>query len=176
MWDNNKLVYKEKGNTSYYLGGFLLGVTLRENCYSCNYACPERISDITIGDFIGLGNKVEFKYSKHNVSSVTLNTEKANGFYNNLIELIPELTNVEREYRERLNFAPSLLYPYPRHSLNAVFRKKYLLYGYTKSIRFVLRKIVYKERLMNYVRFITYVYRIPRKIYRILRNTLNNNI
>ena len=44
----------------FYIWGFLLGVTLRENCYSCKYARPERISDITIGDFIGLGKQVPF--------------------------------------------------------------------------------------------------------------------
>jgi coenzyme F420-reducing hydrogenase beta subunit len=30
-----------------YLQGFLKGVTLRENCYACNYARPERISDLS---------------------------------------------------------------------------------------------------------------------------------
>lgn len=41
----------------YYIKGFLLGISMRENCYSCNYSRPERVSDITIGDFIGLGKK-----------------------------------------------------------------------------------------------------------------------
>lgn len=52
--DKSSLMYKRRGMESYYLSGFLLGVSMRENCYSCSYARPERISDITIGDFIGL--------------------------------------------------------------------------------------------------------------------------
>ena len=78
--------YREKllrlsESQQFYIWGFLLGVTLRENCYACKYARPERISDITIGDFIGLGKEVPFDYPKANVSSVTINTEKGNAFY-----------------------------------------------------------------------------------------------
>ena len=61
----------------YYIQGFLKGVSLRENCYSCKYARPDRISDITIGDFIGLGKNVPFEYhTQANISSVTTNTQK----------------------------------------------------------------------------------------------------
>lgn len=56
--------------------GFLLGVSMRENCYSCNYSKPERVSDITIGDFIGLGKTIPFDFPTHNVSSVTTNTQR----------------------------------------------------------------------------------------------------
>ena len=38
----------------FYIWGFLMGVSMRENCYSCKFSRPERISDVTIGDFIGI--------------------------------------------------------------------------------------------------------------------------
>ena len=41
----------------WYLNTFVDGYTCRDSCYSCRYACEERISDITIGDFWGLGKK-----------------------------------------------------------------------------------------------------------------------
>lgn len=81
LWnkDSRKLFpgtnYREKilrlsESQQYYITGFLKGITMRENCYTCNYARPERISDITIGDFIGLGREVPFSYPTNNVSSV----------------------------------------------------------------------------------------------------------
>jgi len=42
----------------WYLNTFFDGYICRDSCYRCNYACPERISDITIGDFWGLGTQI----------------------------------------------------------------------------------------------------------------------
>ena len=37
-----------------YYKYFLDGETYRDSCYACPYACPERIGDITIGDYWGV--------------------------------------------------------------------------------------------------------------------------
>lgn len=37
-----------------YIKGFIDGITYRPSCYKCHFACPTRVSDITIGDFWGL--------------------------------------------------------------------------------------------------------------------------
>ena len=124
----------------YYLTGFLLGVSMRENCYSCNYARPERISDITIGDFIGLGKTEPFKYSINNVSSVLLNTNKGESFYSLVSANTSELTNIERSYAERLEYKPSLVHAFERHPYNYSFREEYLKHGYAKAIRIVLKE------------------------------------
>lgn len=42
----------------FYLNSFIDGYTYRESCYRCRYACPERVGDITVGDFWGLGKSV----------------------------------------------------------------------------------------------------------------------
>lgn len=49
--DNEGIVCK--GVSDKYTIGFLNGLTYTENCYSCNYASLERVSDITIGDSWG---------------------------------------------------------------------------------------------------------------------------
>ena len=105
----------------FYLQGFLLGVSLRENCYTCNYARPERISDITIGDFIGLGQEKPFLEHVHNVSSVMINTIKGQAFYDSVCSNSNSLKNEERNYSERLLYKPSLVYPFPRHDKNEEF-------------------------------------------------------
>ena len=39
-----------------YFSTFIDGYTYRDSCYRCRYANPRRCSDVTIGDFWGLGN------------------------------------------------------------------------------------------------------------------------
>ena len=163
--DNSyRCVYNKRGMLQYYFAGFLLGVSMRENCYSCNYARPDRISDITIGDFIGLGNEKPFPYPRRNVSSVTTNTEKGFKFYQYMSEATPSLTNVERNYSERLVYKPSLVHPFERHPLNEKFKRLYLEMGYVKAIRKTLRGIVWKNKVKIVLNYWTYIYRIPRKI------------
>lgn len=136
LWnDKGKCMYECRAYEQPYFAGFMLGVTLRENCYQCPYARPERIADITIGDFIGLGKNKPFNYNKENVSSVTLNTNKGKDFYNAVSSNRSELTNIPRDYKERLEYAPSLLIPYKRHTLNTRFRKLIIKHGYIKAVR-----------------------------------------
>ena len=146
-YGNLKRVYAGDSCHNFYIAGFLKGVSLRENCYSCNYAKPTRVADITIGDFIGLGKKHPFPLlKKGHVSVVLLNTKKGNMFYKELLQVMPDICNVERDFTERLEYAPSLLYPYKRHSKNLLFRKMFPHVGYNKAIRCALNKEMYIER------------------------------
>ena len=152
----------------FYIKGFLLGITMRENCYSCNYARPERISDITIGDFIGLGKTIPFNYPKTNVSSVTINTDKGNEFYDNVSSEMEVLVNIMRDYQERLQYKPSLVHPFERHSLNKKFVELYKQRGYLYAIHETLRGVLRKELINYYLSYWTYLYRIPRKCIKVL--------
>jgi coenzyme F420-reducing hydrogenase beta subunit len=148
----------------YYITGFLFGVTMRENCYKCNYARPERISDITIGDFIGLGARIPFDYPKENVSSVILNTDKGMAIYEELSKEYPLLMNIEREYSERLQYKLSLLEPFHAHPLRESFKKHYLKFGYLFAIRRVLAEEMKKRRIKCYKRISGIPYRILRSV------------
>ena len=53
VWLNGRRVSCKKAAQSAYLRGYLEGVTLREACYRCPFACLDRTGDITLGDFIG---------------------------------------------------------------------------------------------------------------------------
>lgn len=172
LWVNNssRRVYRKPHTIQYYLAGFLLGVSMRENCYSCNYARPERISDITIGDFIGLGKTIPFSHPKKNVSSVTLNTKNGRLFYEDMAVHTPALLNIERDYKERLEYKPSLVEPFHRHKFRPLFLERYLEVGYLKAIREVLRSYVWKNKTMSIVNLWRMVYKIPR---RVIHMTLN---
>lgn len=152
----------------YYIKGFLLGVSMRENCYSCNYARPERISDITIGDFIGLGKDKPFNYPKANVSSVTINSSRGNSFYEEVSKSMDSLVNIERDYQERLQYKPSLVHPFKRHPLNAKFVELYRQHGYLFAIHETLGATLRNNLIKTYLHYWTYSYRIPRKLIKIM--------
>lgn len=144
----------------FYIMGFLLGVTLRENCYSCKYARPERISDITIGDFIGLGKQVPFEYPKGNVSSVIINTKKGLIFYRNLSKYTTNLMNIKRVYDERLEYRPSLMEPFLKHEKNSMFLLLYKRYGFSEAIRILFRK----EMKIKYIKYLIHKFNFLRVI------------
>lgn len=148
----------------FYLQGFLLGVSLRENCYTCNYARPERISDITIGDFIGLGQEKPFLEHVHNVSSVMINTIKGHAFYDSVCSNSNSLKNEERNYSERLLYKPSLVYPFPRHDKNEEFTLKYKEKGFPEAIRIVLKNELRKKQMEPLLGLMRHIYHISGKI------------
>lgn len=177
LWDKDRRKlfprdnYREKlfridETQQYYILGFLWGICLRENCYSCNYARPERIGDITIGDFIGLGKTVKFSYPKKNVSSVTVNTPKGSTFYSKVSENTNDLKNIERNYKERLDYKPSLVMPFKRHQKNKAFVEAYPLYGYVSSIRMVLKNEMEQRKKNNYLRLILFPWKLLKNIFR----------
>lgn len=145
----------------YYITGFLLGVSMRENCYSCRYARPDRVSDITIGDFIGLGTTAPFNHPTANVSSVLINTPAGMEFYEAAASKHPELVSIERTYEERLQYAPSLLHPFNRHPLNAKFKAEYSKYGYALAIRRTLGNYMRRNLLRRYLSFVKRVVTMP---------------
>lgn len=170
-----KITYSDESQ-QYYIKGFLLGVTMRENCYSCKYARPDRISDITIGDFIGLGKTVHFDYSPRNVSAVLLNSKKGEDFYHKVSENNLDLKNFERNYSERLNYKPSLVHPFERHPLNSSFKELYLKEGYVKAIRIVLNKELRKERIEYLKRMPIVLLKKPvRPFYRIIKTIVKKH-
>jgi len=174
LWSRNKdgsqrRIYRGDKNHNYYLRGFLDGITLRENCYSCKYARPERVADITLGDFIGLGSKEAFPYPTGNVSSVFTNTEKGRRFFLDAVGANPYLRNFERSYDERLRYRPSLLEPYPRHPLNSEFRRLYPELGYAKAIRRVLWRRMMKDRIcLNLDQFLAIPFRFGKRFVKLL--------
>ncbi len=69
---------------SSYYDMFINGETYRENCYSCPFACKERVGDLTLGDFWGIKKQhpelmifAGGVYSEDiGISCVLVNTEK----------------------------------------------------------------------------------------------------
>lgn len=83
-WSLTKVIQNKKlfrpYNKDFYMFGFLRCLTFRESCYMCQYARPQRISDITLCDFWGLGKDCELNQGK-GVSAVLINNDKGMHFW-----------------------------------------------------------------------------------------------
>ena len=92
---NNKKLISPKN--AYYLRAFTKGLMFSESCYSCAYARPERVSDITLADYWGLGVMKPFNYPTYQgVSLMLVNNEKAL----KLVNECPDLFYEERPFEE----------------------------------------------------------------------------
>ena len=105
-----------------YQLGYHRALIYRENCYSCNYARKERISDLTIGDFSGLGRFAPFEYDKHNVSCILENTDKGAALLKNLKGA---LSMYERPVSEAFEVEKQLKSPSVKHCRRSIFEKVY---------------------------------------------------
>ena len=94
-----------------YYSPFYYGLSFRESCYKCRFARRERVADITIGDFWGLGkfgNMDEIPSHPDGISVVLSNTNIGTKA---LAEVIPYLDLFERPVEEAIQGNPQL-----RHS------------------------------------------------------------
>lgn len=170
IFNDKDCVYKKTAYQQYYFSGFLKGIAMRENCYSCRYARPERVSDITIGDFIGIGKTVQFN-GPVNVSAVIVNTEKGNTFVDEVCnENRGQVVFEERQYSEAVKYGPSLRAPFPRHKLSTKFIAEYPEHGFAIAIRKTLRTEMTKDFWKSIYQ--KYCIRAPKKLIRIIGNRL----
>ncbi len=111
----------------YYIG-FMRSLFLRPSCYNCTFATKERISDVTIGDFWGLGTKKSFNYdTSKGVSVVMPNTKKGETF----LELCEsDLQLFERSLEEAVMGNPALNSPPSPHTKSDKFVKLYRQFGF----------------------------------------------
>ena len=170
IFNGKDCVYQKTACQQYYFSGFLKGITMRENCYTCRYARPERVSDITIGDFIGIGKDVQFN-GPVNVSAVIVNTEKGNRFVDEVCDRNKgHVVFEERQYSEAVKYGPSLRTPFPRHKLSTRFTALYSERGFAAAIRKTLGGEMRKDFWVNI--YIKYCIRAPKKMIGIIRKFL----
>ena len=150
---DGKVVYRRPFNRprykDWYINTFFDGYIYRDSCYQCHYACPERISDITIGDFWGLGKHIpadEIPPHPNGCSVMLPMTEKGR----ELIDTVSVHMNMyEREVHEAVSGNDQLKRPCPltrrirlfRLMFPYVGRPAYKLVIFDKYIRYQLVKV-----------------------------------
>lgn len=154
-----------------YITGFMCGLFHRESCYHCRYASSDRIADITIGDFWGLGAQVPSHIDRSKgISLVLCNTKKGEAF---LQQCLDKLVYEKREVREAILGNGQLNQPSLKDQNYDLFRKLYPQVGYTKAVRRCLRHFYMhyymvqlpKDKLRKIV-FLRKLYKMVKALYR----------
>ena len=103
--DSKCFYHKRVESNDLYQIGYHRALIYRENCYHCRYAAGVRCSDLTIGDFSGLGRVEKCDFNSIDVSCVLVNTEKG---VKVIESLSSSVTLVERPLAEALDFERQL--------------------------------------------------------------------
>ncbi len=141
---DGKVNYRKIGRTDTYLAAFLDGLSYRESCYHCSYAKNERISDITICDFWGLGAEIPFNHPYTGaISAVLINTERGQSLFNDCREL---LFVEERSVGEAIKGNAQLNKPTPKPENRDEFIRLYQQYGFESTVKTLLRPIIKAEQ------------------------------
>ena len=150
LYNNKKQRFYAKrtkdGDT--YQFGYHRSISYRENCFHCKYACEERVSDITLSDYKGLGKLAPCSFSMRNVSCVLIHTEKGERFIEQLIQekrLIAE----ERPVLEPILADERLRHPMKKTSVRKRFEKliKVRDGDFEETMRSIMPQAVREEKL-----------------------------
>lgn len=131
-------------NLDTYLLSFFEALTYYDSCYDCKYACNERVSDITIGDFWGLGLKEPFKHGYSGaVSVVLINTKKGVSFFDRVKN---KCFCEERPVDEAIEGNAQLNYPSKMNPHRDKFLNMYKNYGFEKAAEAVYSDEIKKQK------------------------------
>ncbi len=161
------------GNDTYYRG-FSLGVFFRENCYRCLYANTYRVSDITLGDYSGLGTVKKFAGDKSQMSLVLCNTERGIEWFDKLCKA-GMVEYYLRPVEEAIN-APGnqqLRCPSSKPIQKEMFDGVYLsTRDFEKSARYAMRKLFIKYYLFFPIEGSKYIIKriVPNRLKRLIKS------
>lgn len=137
----NEFYCKSMHKAEVYGKAFLNSLIFRNNCYQCFYAKKERITDLTLGDFDGLGSELPYNRTVDIVSCVLVFTEKGKSLLNMISN---NLTIEERPVNEVFKFNYQLNFPSIMHKNRKSFIKRYIkTQNFDKAVKYSLFKELY---------------------------------
>jgi coenzyme F420-reducing hydrogenase beta subunit len=144
---NGKTLYRKVGKEDTYLAAFLDGLSYRESCYQCRFAQPNRVSDITICDYWGIGEEIPFDHPyTGSISAVLVNTEKGRHFF----QQSKHLMFIEaRPVSEVIHGNAQLNAPTPVHPMRDAFLSGCEQAGFEYTVSRLLKKEIRLARREN---------------------------
>ena len=165
VWQDKKgNVRKHRPLLPAYFSAFFYGADLRHSCYSCRFAKPQRVADLTLGDYWGSWRKYRKRFDE-GISVVSVNSSKGEELaqvVKNGSSFFEELTQVEAMWSND-NFDHPVKYPpertdFYRHQktyrglwkkayLTKTYRRKTLQSFYGALVPAKLRFAIHKHRM-----------------------------
>ena len=131
---------------NYYFRAFDKGLMFSEACYSCAYARPERVGDISLADFWGIGSKIPFAHPiQKGISMMLVNNEKADRFVSECSDLYSEERTLEEAIEGNHNLSKTSNRPKGRDSYFEDLKNM--------SVKGLCRKYNLAPSLRDYLRF-----------------------
>ena len=146
------------GDTYQY--GYHRSVSYRENCYHCGFARKQRIADITLSDYKGLGKMAPCDYTQQEVSSVLCNTERGSSFISELIQSKKIYADL-RPTEEPITGDPRLREPTRKSKARFDFERIRLKCD--DDFELTMRKVIKKDIRRQFVKKLL---QMPRKVLR----------
>lgn len=167
VFNKENVVYQKEADQDLYYSAFLQGLIFRKNCYRCPYARPERVGDLTIGDFWGLDRgKIEPGY-KGKVSLILPNSQKG-------LSLLQACRNdmalTKLPLKDAINpLQGNLIHPSIPHKDREDFENLYVKYGFFKALKRTGfgKDFLRKERVGRIKRSVPF--RVVRRLYYLLK-------
>lgn len=117
---NGKKIVLSSKNSSFF-SCFLGGYALRKSCYNCKYAGKKRISDLTMGDFWGIGEYDRELDDGKGTSLLLISTPKGERLINSIIDRCRLIKRIPIDIAKEAN--PILLFSSADRGLRKVFFK-----------------------------------------------------
>lgn len=136
-----------------YQFGYHRAVSYRENCYHCHFARRERVADVTIADYHGLGALAPCPFDDRNVSLILENTPKGSAFIARLRES-GRIAASERPLEEPFAGEPQLRHPSRKTRYRRLFERDIVRHGgdFEQAIRraqMCYRREAFLRRLLS---------------------------
>lgn len=150
---NGDCIYaKRTVNWDSYQVGYHRAISYRENCYNCKYAHKDKISDIVLSDYKGLGTYVPWEYDKEQVSSVLIYSENGKKLIHDIIKQ-KNLIAYERPVDEPIQSDTQLRQPSQKSKSRYDFEKEIVRFSgdFESAMEVVIRKRKIYERRAAFI-------------------------
>lgn len=131
IWNKDSIIYQKSSAADLYFRAFYKNMISMNFCYICRYACSNRISDLTIADFWGLGKLQKINRKSERPSLVLLNTNKGIEFFNSFSD---NLYCEERTVKEGIQGNGRLNFPPGKRFEARFFQKLYRIFSFSRAV------------------------------------------
>lgn len=152
---NNSVLLSKEPIDCRFFEAFLRGVSLRPSCQNCSYSRPERISDVTLGDFWGLNPQAKMASRRdEGISLILINTQKGLNFVNNVAK---DFWLEERPVEEAILGNSNLQKPLGNTNANEKFLSSYA--KNPTNLEFSVKKTRSLRTRIKYLKPILWLYK-----------------
>lgn len=153
---NNDKEYSKTLREDPYMLGFLRNYYLRPSCYTCTYAKLPRISDITLGDFWGVGNKYPELDDDKGTSLILVNTDKGKTMVDNCKD---DIFNRQCNLEHAIKGNPCIIKPSREPEMRRRFFEDfnnndfdYVVKKYMSPPSWFEKQIMFARRVLGYIK------------------------